>query len=392
MISVSQALQQITNNNKTLPVEIRDINTALGYILAESVISKINMPPFSQSAMDGYALHLHDKETYKVIDLVQAGDGHNPNLHKGEAVRIFTGAPVPSTANAVVMQEKVVVENENLHLQAPVKFQENIRPLGEQTRKGEIALPKGTALTPAAIGYLATLGITEVKVYRKPKIAIVVTGNELIKPGTPLTYGKIYESNSYMLASAVESLGYERPAVYTVKDNYSETLKLLKSTLEANDLVLISGGISVGDYDFVGKALIELDTKQIFYKVKQKPGKPLFFGLYKNTKVFALPGNPASALSSFYIYVYTALQQMSGLENFSLTRLKLKSNTHYIKKGNRTHFLKAIYTNDSVEILEGQSSAMLHTFSLANALVKMEEDCNEINVGDIVEVIPIPKL
>ena len=392
MIPVAEALKCIEDTTAVLKIITIPIAGATGYVLAEDVVSIINMPPFNQSAMDGYALHLHNHTQYTIIDEVKAGDAHQPVLQKGEAVRIFTGAPVPETANAVVMQEKVVASNTVIDLQTSVKPHDNIRPLGEQTQLGHVALTKGTTLTPAAIGYLTTLGFTKVKVYQHPKIAIVVTGNELAKPGTPLTYGKIYESNSFMLASAVESLGYAKPNVYTVKDNYNDTKNLLEQTINNNDLVLITGGISVGDYDFVGKALLELNTQQVFYKVKQKPGKPLFFGTNHHTKIFALPGNPAAALSCFYIYVNTALKRMSGLENFTLQTLQLKSATHFVKKGDRTQFLKAIYQNDRVKILEGQSSAMLQTFALANALVKMDENCSEIHIGDTVEVIPLAKL
>lgn len=340
--------------------------------------------------MDGYALHLHDKLTYTLIGEVKAGDGHQPNLKPGEAIRIFTGAAVPDSANAVMMQEKVTVNNNSILIAHHIDNELNIRPLGEQVKQGEIALKKGTKLTPAAIGYLTSLGITKVSVYKKPTIAIVTTGNELIEPRQALTHGKIYESNSKMLLSVLYSLKFYDVTLHKIEDNYNQTLKKLKTVIDEHDLVIITGGISVGDYDFVGKALKELQVLEVFYKVKQKPGKPLFFGKKETTSIFALPGNPAAALSSFYIYVYIALQKMMGIESIELPRIKAKSISKFIKKGDRPQFLKGIYSDGKVEILDGQNSSMLQTFALSNALVFVPADLAEINIGTEVETILLP--
>ncbi|MCF6295666.1 MAG: molybdopterin molybdotransferase MoeA [Flavobacteriaceae bacterium] len=391
MIIVEDALELV--QKYTLPLNQKELKCVLkscGFVLFEDIYSPINMPPFKQSAMDGYALCLHNDITYSVIDEVKAGNSHHPELNAGEAVRIFTGAPVPETANAVIMQEKVTIDGKKIILNKTVLLDENIRPLGEQVKQGEIALKKGTKLTPAAIGYLTSLGITDVEVCKKPSIAIVVTGDELIEAGQPLTYGNIYESNSGMLLSALIGLGFANVTIHKVEDNYTNTLTKLDKLINQNDMVLITGGISVGDYDFVGKALKELEVREVFYKVKQKPGKPLFFGKKKNTIVFALPGNPAAALSCFYIYVNTALQKMSGNNNYSLAKITAKSTSEYIKKGDRAQFLKAIYKNHEVTILEGQSSAMLQTFALANALVYVSEALDYIKINDTVEIILLP--
>jgi len=391
MISVQEAKQLIEQN--IIPSEkiMISLASAVDYNLSKDVISSINMPPFRQSAMDGYALRLENSDTFTIIDEVKAGDSHHPILNNGEAVRIYTGAAVPDTANAVIMQEKVTVDNGTLKLEKIVLSGENIRPLGEQVKKGSIALKEGTKLTPAAIGYLASLGITNVEVYKKPTIAIVVTGNELTEPGTLLEHGKIYESNSIMLATAISSLNYTNVSIHKVEDDYTNTRNLLDTIINKYDFVLITGGISVGDYDFVGKALQELAVDKVFYKVKQKPGKPLFFGKKGATPIFALPGNPAAALSCFYIYAYPALQKMSGTKNYHLVQTTAKSTSAFIKKGDRAQFLKAFITNDKVEILEGQSSAMLQTFALANAFVYVPEVQSNIAIGDNVQVIHLPK-
>lgn len=390
MINVKEAKELISSNISTGDIEVKLLIDSINNYLSDDIKSPINMPPFRQSAMDGYAICIHNSSNYKVIDEIKAGDGHHPRLKKGEAVRIFTGAAVPDDANAVVMQEHVISNNNSITLTSEVSINANIRPLGEQVQKGAIALKKGTRLTPAAIGFLASLGIVEVSVFKKPSIAIVVTGNELVEAGNPLTYGKIYESNSIMLQSALNASGFINTQIYKVPDDYNKTLQILDTVIKKHEVVLITGGISVGDYDFVGKALKELNVNQLFYKVKQKPGKPLFFGKKEEASIFALPGNPAAALSCFYIYVYPALQKMSGVIDFQLKESLEISVSSFMKKGDRAQFLKAIYKEGEVTILEGQSSAMLQTFALANAFVYMPEEIHKISIGDQVQVIHIP--
>ncbi len=392
MISIEEALFAVEKNSINISKEIILSTAKAGNsILYKDIYSPINMPPFRQSAMDGYALNLHDDLIYSIIGEVKAGDISKIELRKGEAIRIFTGAPVPDSANAVIMQEKVkIVDNNNIIIDSKLSVNYNIRAIGEQVKIGELALKKGTKLTPAAIGFLSSLGITEVSVYKKPSIALITTGNELIEPGQSLEYGKIYESNSKMLQNALIGLGFTDISVHKIEDDYEETLSLMKSVVKTNDMVIITGGISVGDYDFVGKALKEININEIFYKVKQKPGKPLFFGKNDSTILFALPGNPAAALTCFYIYVLLALQRMTGLKGESLLTIKAKSVSNFVKIGDRPQFLKAIYKQGEVTILEGQSSAMLQTYAISNALVKMEGDVEQIHVNDLVEVILLP--
>ena len=391
MISIHEAITIIKENGKPLLKQTSKlVEKAGGYVLYEDIYSSINMPPFRQSAMDGYALNLHNDLSYDLIGEVKAGDGHQPILKKGEAIRIFTGAAVPDSATAVMMQEKVKSNGDSISIEHQIQVEHNIRPLGEQVKVGDVALKKGTKLIPAAIGYLISLGITEVSVFAKPNIAIVTTGNELIEAGQDLTYGKIYESNSKMLLSALYSLKFYDVTLHKVEDDYDKTVKTLNTVINNNDLVIITGGISVGDYDFVGKALKELKVKELFYKVNQKPGKPLFYGKKGESQIFALPGNPAAALSCFYVYVYTALQKMMNRKDLELPRIHVKSISTFEKRGDRPQYLKAIYNEGQVEILEGQNSSMLQTFALSNALVYAPESVSKIEVGDSVEVIKLP--
>ncbi|MDD7887300.1 molybdopterin molybdotransferase MoeA [Flavivirga sp. 57AJ16] len=391
MVTINEAINAVKNN---IPPLFKEENKPLekcgGYHLSKDIVSPVNMPPFRQSAMDGYALFLHNDLSYSLIGEVKAGDRHQPTLRPGEAIRIFTGAPVPETANAIMMQEKVAVIGSKITLESHLPEGRNIRPMGEQVKTGDLALKQGTKLTPAAIGYLTSLGITQASVYKKPSIALITTGNELVEAGHPLTYGKIYESNSKMLLNALYNLKFYDVTIHKIADDYTQTKNKLETVIDDNDLVIVTGGISVGDYDFVGKALKELQVKEVFYKVKQKPGKPLFFGKKEGTAIFALPGNPAAALSCFYTYVYIALQKMMNKNTIELPRIKAKSISTFEKKGDRPQFLKAIYKDGEVEILEGQNSSMLQTFALSNALAFAPEDMTAININDDIELILLP--
>ena len=391
MISVSTALSIIskisyTPNPKTIPLK-----NANGLLLGENIISQINMPPFRQSAMDGYALLLHDENSYQIIGEVKAGDADNYSLEPGQGVRIFTGARVPDNANTVVIQEKVNRSENTITLDSEIHANQNIRAVGEQIRKGATALTKGTKLTPAGIGFLAGLGITNVEIYTPPRVSIITTGNELITPGEKLKEGKIYESNSIQLETVLQQLHIKQITNYVVHDEYKSTKETIQQAIDNNDLVLISGGISVGDYDFVKEALSELHTEELFYKIKQKPGKPLFFGTNNKTMIFALPGNPASSLTCFYIYVLPIIQKMMGADTIGLKRTTKIITQDFIKKGDRAQFLKAKVSGETVEILEGQSSAMLYTYAIANALVYIPEHVDSIEKGNEAETILLPQ-
>jgi molybdopterin molybdotransferase len=384
MISVQEALELIEANvtfPSPLAIPLRD---SLGLMLAEDVLAPIDMPPFSQSAMDGYAVNFSpEQKHYKVIGEIQAGSGELFDLEKGEAVRIFTGAAVPESANVVVKQEIVAVDGSSMSF-ADVKIGANIRPKGEQTKKGEVALEKGCEIKPATIGYLATLGLTHVFVFPRPKISILTTGNELVKAGTSLKHGEIYESNSIMLETAFNHYGFNDISLLKVADIYEETVSAIKLALEKSDFIVLSGGISVGDYDFVAKALKEIGVKEVFHKVNQKPGKPLFFGTYDRKMIFALPGNPAAALTAFYLYILPSLNALTGgsFEGCKPTQLPISQQLK--KKGNRTEILKAFATETEVEILNAQSSAMLSSFSDANALVIIPAESEGTEKGSMV--------
>lgn len=393
MISVEEAMEITIKNTSLLMPISRSLAKSLGYVLCNDVFAPISLPPFQQSAMDGYAIaSIGNDNRFRLIGEVKAGEPSQlPNLKDGEAIRIFTGAMVPQGSTAVIMQENTEVIKNEIQVNQDIKSGSNIRPIGEQIKAGELALAKGTKINPAAIGFLSSLGLTEVEVYPKPKLGIIVTGNELVQAGQKLDKGQIYESNSSMLVAALEQCGYSSITVKRVPDNLQQTIETIQELMKGVDALIISGGISVGDYDFVGKALQKLNVEQLFYKVKQKPGKPLYFGKKDNCLVFALPGNPAASLVCYYNYVLPSLHKMSGRITNGLIQKEFHMNNSYFKKGDRAQFLKAHASDNEVEILEGQSSAMLHTFSIANALVYLPASINELKKGDLVKTYLLPQ-
>lgn len=389
MIEVKEALEIVAASSSVLSTQKISVQKALGYVLAETIYSPISMPPFRQSAMDGYAFIHSRRHQFDVVGISQAGDHANVKLKENQAVRIFTGAYVPNDADTVVMQEHVMVNGDSILIAKMPEPFSNVRIKGEQINAEDLVFDANTLITPAAIGFLACLGITEITVYKKPKAAILVTGNELVKPGKKLPKGKIYESNSIMLQAALKTIGINKVKVHTVKDNLKATKKALQPILKKNDIVLISGGISVGDYDFVKEALLKNGVEELFYKINQKPGKPMFFGSKKDTLVFALPGNPASSLTNFYIYVYPAVKNKMGFSNTHLPKIVRKLENDIVNDTGKTLFLKALYNETSVTILEGQASSMLNSFAIANGLVIVPQDVENIKKGESVTILPI---
>ena len=389
MISIKEALARVKKNTAKLNSVNVDLLNALGSVLSESIQSPINMPPFDQSAMDGYALG-GDALVYTVITEIQAGASVTGKcLSHGEAARIFTGAMIPEGTISIAKQEIVKRNGETIRLLEDVREGTSIRKKGEELAINEIAIAKGTYLNPAAIGFLSGLGFQEVNVYRKPKIAIIVTGNELTKPGEKLLPGRIYESNSATLTAVLKNAGFDSSLV-TVKDDFNSTKETIGNAIDQNDVVIITGGISVGDYDFVGRAFKELHVEEVFYKGKQKPGKPLFYGKKGAKSIFALPGNPAAVLTCYYMYVLTAIKSLIGMSNPMLEEREVAILHDFTKKGDRAHFLKAHIKPEGVEVHAGQSSAMLSSFVEANSLIYLSEEDGEIKKGDIVLVYILP--
>jgi molybdopterin molybdotransferase len=387
MISVEEAKELVNQN--VFPLDVKEISVvnALDFYLAEDIIAPISVPSFNQSAMDGYAFSFEKIDKYlPVVEEIAAGDTREIEIQSTESVRIFTGSNVPNSCDTVVMQELTeIVDGKLLVKDAGLKFGGNIRFKGSQIEAGSIALEKGTKINAATIGFLSTLGITKVKVNQSPSVTIIATGDELVKPGNSLEVGQIYESNTFMLKAALNKMTIE-PKIVLVEDNKEATQNAVSEALANNELLIISGGISVGDYDFVKEALELNGVVEVFYKVKQKPGKPLYFGKTDSCYVFALPGNPAAALTCFYQYVTVAINKMKGAQNTGLSQLNLPIDRELIKKEGRAVFYKAFTDFKTVTVLEGQGSDILKSFSLANCFVYVKPEVTSINQNDIVEV------
>ena len=312
-------------------------------------------------------------------------------LQPGQAIRIFTGAKVPEGADTVVMQEKVSVEKGKLIIQdKTLESGSNIRTKGSQIKERRIVLEKGLVINPGTIGLLASLGITEVNVYSSPRVSLIVTGDELVKPGNKLENGQVYESNSYCIKAALESVNCRLVEIIHVGDNEKQTEEKLKFAIQNSDIVMATGGISVGKYDFVGNALIKLGVQNIFYKIAQKPGKPLFFGKFNSCLIFGLPGNPAAALSCFYEYVLTAIKIMQGHADIFLSKQMYPVASDSIKKEGLSLFLKGKLSNGKVNVLEGQESSNISAFSVADCLIYLPAQKGNILAGELVEVHFIP--
>lgn len=386
MIGIKEAFELLEQAVATLPpIEVSLLDSQHG-ILAETVLSPISMPPFRQSNMDGYALALHDGLSYDIVGEIKAGDAHIVALQPGKAVKIFTGAAVPDSAQAVIQIEKVTIHDNHLKLEEAVKPETNVRPKGGQIAAGQIALQKGTVLNAAAIGFLAGLGFDKASIYRKPKVGIVVTGNELVPAGQLLPYGKVYESNAIMLQSALHHAHFEKVTHYQVKDDLESTKAILQQAIAEQDVVMVSGGISVGDYDFVGTALKSLGVETLFYKVNQKPGKPLLVGKIGSKFIFALPGNPAASLTCFYMYVRPTLQKLTGRQVVYGSDSERRLAHDYTVANTRDLFLKATIDGNFVAILPHQDSSMLDSFALANALVCLPNGNYTVSKGEKVDV------
>jgi molybdopterin molybdotransferase len=390
MITVNEAKKRIEASVLVLPAFSVPILESLGMTLAESIVSAVDMPPFDQSAMDGYAFPFDPsffEKPFRVIGEIAAGGQSTISPASGEAMRIFTGAPVPPGADTVVMQEKTRCEGDQLRIEDfPLKKGGNVRPQGSQTKKGETALFAGSTLTPAAIGLLAGLGITHVNVFAKPRIALLITGSELVAPGTALVGGQVFESNSFALRAALQELNIQPTLVYRSPDDEVQITAHLREGIEQCDLVIATGGISVGDYDLVKKSMDNCQVDTVFYKVKQKPGKPLFFGKCGPKLLFGLPGNPSAVLTCFYEYIVPVIEKMSGSLGPSKRVVQKTLSEGFNKKAGLTYFLKGKTEGSEVAPLHAQESYQMSSFVLADCLILLEEERTDYLKGEVVAV------
>lgn len=387
MISVNEAKTIIQSHTKSLAPIRLPLLEAFGYTLAENIFAIIDIPFYSQSSMDGYAFAFENKDSpLEIIGEMPAGTSKQITIKANQATRIFTGGPLPIGADTVVMQEKVTAIDNILFINDPeIQLGDNVRNKGAEVQKDSLAMAKNTYLSVAAIGFLAGIGITEIALFPSPKITIILTGNELQDPGNPLEFGQVYEANSYMLTAALQQAGIKNIAILKSEDNLETLQDTLKKAINSSDVILLTGGVSVGDYDFVASASELRGVKKHFHKIKQRPGKPLFFGTKNNKTIFGLPGNPSSALVCFYQYVLPMLEKMMH-KSGSIKTIEAKLTDKYPKKTGLTHFLKGNFLNGEATPLNAQQSFRLSSFAQANCLIELEENKGDYQEGDTVRV------
>ncbi|MCQ8878783.1 molybdopterin molybdotransferase MoeA [Pseudoalteromonas shioyasakiensis] len=392
LLAVDQALSNILSNIHAITdYENKPIVDAVNYVLADDVNATMNVPICNNSAMDGYALCINEEQNqYQVIGSVFAGEIFTTPLQAGECVRIMTGAAIPENANAVVMQEKVTREANFITLDETVRLGDNIRLAGEDIRKNTPILHQGKKLKPADIGLLASIGISHVNVVRQVTVVIFSTGNELVAPGEPLPKGAIYESNRAVLIPYLHSHNYHVIDLGIIPDDQQAIEDAFLQADKLGDVVISSGGVSVGEADFTKEVLDKIGNIE-FWKIAMKPGKPFAFGKLTNSHFFGLPGNPVSSMVTFMQLVLPALAKLSGQQQVNNHKLTATTTKPIKKRPGRTDFQRAIATINSsghyiVEPLPFQGSGVLTSMSKANCFIVLNADSGSLPTNCSVQI------
>ena len=397
-ITTDQALKKIFNAISPIDEnEIIPIRDALNRILGENIKSKINVPSARNSAMDGYAINKEDipsntTNTLKIVGQSFAGSPFKKSIKKGECVRIMTGAVMPSGSDTVVIQEHVSVTNSKTEIIVgnDIIPEGNVRQAGEDISTGEIALTKGKKLTPADIGLLASLGLSKISVVRKLRVAFFSTGDELRSLGEDLDDGEIYDSNRYTLNAMLSRLNVEIIDMGVIRDDKKSIEKAFVKAKVKNDLLITSGGVSVGEADYI-KTILEDIGNVNFWKVAIKPGRPLTFGNLGKMLFFGLPGNPVSVMVTFYQFVQPAIKKLSGDYSDLPLTVKIPSASKLKKKPGRVEFQRGIIEKDNknnitVRKTGPQGSGILRSMSEANCFIVLPLDNKGVESGDLVDV------
>ncbi|MFK7745432.1 MAG: gephyrin-like molybdotransferase Glp [Roseobacter sp.] len=370
MISVAQALEQLVALAAPLPVEDVPLRHAAGRVLARDVASTRTQPPFAASAMDGYAVRAAEVEPdamFKVVGEAAAGHSYDGKMGAGQAVRIFTGAPVPEAADFVVIQEDVTRRGELITLGRDIGHNANIRPAGGDFKTGDV-LSGPRVLSPSDIALLASMNIATVPVYRKPRVALLATGDELVAPGENPGPDQIIASNSYGLAALLEGIGALPHLLPIARD----TEKALTATFEMaaqSDLIVTIGGASVGDHDLVAPVAKAMGMEQSFYKVAMRPGKPLMAGRLRGVPMIGLPGNPVSAMVCGTIFVAPVVRAMMGLDPTAAAWQTGVLASALPENGPREHYMRAVLGPDGITAFDRQDSSLLSVLSKSNVLL-----------------------
>lgn len=377
MLSLEEAKSRILAAVPPLPAEELHLSSALGRFLAADISSPIDLPPFDNSAMDGYAVRSDDLKNASIenpICLNLAGkigageSGELAVLASGKCVRIFTGSPLPPGSDAVVMQEDVKTETDNVLFTEPIRPFENVRLKGEDLRKNALVLSRGSRLNATRRGLLSACGLRVVPAHKQPAIALIATGNELREPGEIISSGQIYESNRTLAGGLLNTIASVH-SFPIIPDDLEKTTAALQHAFSTADLVITTGGVSVGEFDFLKDAFIRMGGNIDLWRIAIRPGKPFVFGTLGSKHLFGLPGNPVSALVTFLVLVRPAILKMSGASHVELPSVEGELADDLVNESNRRHFMRVRWKAGRIHLVGPQASHMIANLSKANGLV-----------------------
>ncbi|ALE53266.1 molybdopterin molybdochelatase [Candidatus Thioglobus autotrophicus] len=400
LLSTDQALATLTNAAKVISTtESLELDEALGRVLSADIQSNINVPGFDNSAMDGYAIHLQEEQINKPGALSFTITGRIPagmtgaELQPGCAARIFTGAPIPQGANTVIMQEECEVSEEGNSIETwrPLSLNENIRPMGNDIQSGDTILAKGITLKAQDIALAASVGISTLAVFKKIKVGIFFTGDELVKPGDELRPGQIYDSNRYALVAMLNNLGCDIINLQHIKDTLDDTISALNSLQNQCDLIITTGGVSVGEEDHVKPAVEQLGQLNL-WRIKMKPGKPLAFGQIGQSAFIGLPGNPVSAMVTFLLFARPFIKKTQGCANYLNTHFKVAVDFDWHRPKPRREFVRVKLDQSTlpatVNQYPKQGSDVLSSMVWADGFAEIPED-TVLKSGELVNFYPL---
>ena len=381
--------------------EASSLDDSIGRILAKDIHSKINVPGFDNSAMDGYTIALNENDlsktnqTFNVVDRIAAGSTGNA-LKKGDAARIFTGAPIPKGANTVVMQEECQASEDGseITIKRALELNENIRPIGNDILKNDVILRAGKKIKPEDISLAASVGIGELEVFKRLKVGVFFTGDELVEPGNSLTAGKIYNSNRYALVALLKNAGCEVVNLGNIKDNFDSTCVALENLSEVCDLIMTTGGVSVGEEDHVKPAVEKLGSLNL-WKIKMKPGKPLAYGQVRNIPFIGLPGNPVSSFVTYCIFALPFIKKMQGNSKFKNEAIKVKTNFDCKRAKPRREYARVQIDYSSeiplASLYPKQGSDVMSSVVWADGIIEIPENTT-FDSGTILDYYPLSEL
>lgn len=393
MIELEKAFELIIENCRIMPEIELPVHECLGYVCAEELYAKLDMPPFDKSSMDGFAFKWAEGRNEYISDgIIPAGEPSGEPLEEGHCIAIMTGAPLPFGADTVIPVEVTEKAGDNIRfIQIPKKCA-NVSYKAEDIKKDSLILTKGSRIRTQDIALIIASGYSKVKVYSLPGIAILNTGSEIIEPGLPLEYGQIYNSNGTMLSVMAQNVGINAEYLGIAADD-EKSLKTMLSIGLKSDILLISGGVSMGEFDLVPKVLLSLGVEQIFHKVAIKPGKPVFFGKTDKCLVFGLPGNPLSNFVGFELFVKTAVRKMTGSEIVLPILREAIISSQFKHRADRKNFYPATQKNDNgtvvVTPVHSHGSADISSLSKANCFMMADIDKPEYSPGDKIQYLEV---